>query len=791
MNTTAEPIVFEESPDPEWVVEERGFDVSKNRHVEALMALGTGFMSIRSSLEERLADDDQSIAYDRRMNNVTLERIPAMKSKWGTYLPAVQADHPTLGRGIANLPYILGLEISANGVGLDAESILVHHQRRLLDLATATYYRSLVWEPVPGVELSVRFRRFMHENARFGIVQECSLTAIRGRAEIRVFGFIDTDVRTNGSDVFADRHLGSVDGRITVVITTNSGCRVAIASLLTAGREPCAACDIGSRAAGQRHVVTLLKRETLRIRKDVFLAADLYCGQRPLAAAIAGLDALAAEDADSLHRRHTDVWRAYWNDCDVEIRSAAADQRKNQLAVRCAIYHLLRSKAPGDALASVDAKGVTGDAYFGSVFWDTDIFALPFFVYCSPDRARGHVTFRARNLDAARQLATSSGYHGARYPWQSAADGRETCIPWQYADHEIHVTADVAIGIYHYVAATGDMEFLARPGIDVLVETARYWVDRVDPAPGADTYRILGVMGPDEYKPLVNDNAYTNFCARFALLRTLSALDALKGIPGALDAAVARLRIHAQELIAFAKIASGLRVPVDEARRIVWQCEGFEREFADPDFDSIWKDRKEPFGRIVSQERRLRTKCLKQGDVVALFALFPGAFDPLTMRASMDYYLPFTVHDSSLSVSQHALVAAKLGRGELAYEYWRKSREIDFGESATASDGIHLANAGGLWQALIFGFAGMDTALERDRFTVDPQLPSAIESIRFTLLWKARRISVHVLRDSVFLKNESLESLPVSVAGVDRILGPGEARAFRPKGAPASDILAP
>ncbi len=171
-------------------------------------------------------------------------------------------------------------------------------------------------------------------------------------------------------------------------------------------------------------------------------------------------------------------------------------------------------------------------------------------------------------------------------------------------------------------------------------------------------------------------------------------------------------------------------------------------------------------------------KCLKQGDVIALFALLPNAFDGRTMNASLDYYLPVTVHDSSLSWTQHALVAARRGRGELAYDCWRRCREIDMGAAPTASDGVHIANAGGLWQAMVFGFAGMDTALERENLTLSPSLPPGIESISFRVQWKGSRIAVLAARGETVIRNESHRPIQVNVAGQDQELGPSEQRVF-------------
>lgn len=290
----------------------------------------------------------------------------------------------------------------------------------------------------------------------------------------------------------------------------------------------------------------------------------------------------------------------------------------------------------------------------------------------------------------------------------------------------------------------------------MLVETARYWLDRVDVRHADDHPSLLGVMGPDEYTMLSSNNAYTNRMVAFAL--TLAAEH---------SAAAGADSGEAEEYLA---VASGLPIPRKDD--LVLQCEEFP-QLADPRFDEFWPDRKGLFAGTVPQERMYRTKALKQADVLMLMMLFPDEFSDAEVRRAWEYYVPFTTHDSSLSPGTHAIIACRLGLLDEAVRFWKMAADIDLDiESGGAEQGVHIANAAANWMIAVFGFAGIRTAMSAQELTLNPKLPPTWSRLAFPIVWKGQRLRLDIRPDSVAVENRSRTDIYVTVNGQRRLVRP-------------------
>jgi len=470
--------------------------------------------------------------------------------------------------------------------------------------------------------------------------------------------------------------------------------------------------------------------------------------------------AQAAENSyEELFQEQAQEWQRRWRTCDVIVEG----DHDAQIALRTSLYHLLRCHVPDDPRVAIDAKGYAGDAYFGHFFWDTEMYMLPFYAYTDPQRAATLVDFRLQGLDGALKNAAQYGYRGARYPWESDSHGNECTAKanWQYRDHEIHVTGDVVYGIDHYVRASGDDSYFTDKACRLLLETARYWMDRMDTRPGDAFPSILGVMGPDEYTPITSNNSYTNRVAAHCL--TLASK--YGGAAGA----------SCEEREQFAAAARSLPLPRSVDGALVLQCEEFEK-LADPHYDRLWTDRTKPFASLVPQERLYRTKCMKQGDVLMLMQLFPNEFTTEEMQAAWDYYEPLCTHDSSLSAGIHALMALRLGLGEEAWSHWKALSEVDINPSkGGAAQGIHIANAAAAWMVAVMGFGGMVSAMETDTLTFRPSLPSQWKSLSFPLCWKGQRLHVVLSHQAASFHNRSQAPLTVVLNSASMDIPAGEA----------------
>jgi len=734
----------------DWSIVESPFRVETARAYEGLFTLGSGYLHVRGSLEEHLCGAPQNLAYTRVPANVTSEKFPRSKVRWGTYVPGVFARHPLLNNEMVNLPFFLLLVPIVDGERLDCERCRIEDYRRELHLNTATLRRSLRWRTARGRALTVTFERFISAVRPHLCVQRMVLRADTP-AEVTVEAGIDADVRTNGYDHLASVRLtpAGPDG-IHCSVRTDEGDMIEMETRL---RTPSAAWCYQARRRTARLAaafplragseLTVEKRTAVTTSRDLQPAAPAAC-----------LESAAGLSFEELHEEHAAAWRRRWEACDVIIEGDPA----SQLAMRVSLYHLMRAHVPGDPRVAIDAKGYAGEAYWGRYFWDTEMFLLPFFLYTDPERARTLVDFRVQSLPGARRNAARYGYPGARYAWESDDAGNECCPNWQYADHEVHVTADVAYGLLHYARATGDESYLRGAAAEVLVDTARYWMRRIDWREGDGYPSLLGVMGPDEYTPISSNNAYTNRLVALALEAA-----AEYGASGGASR---------EECAEFARIAHLLPI-LRTAEGVVLQCEEFGR-LAEPRFEELWRDRSQTFAAQVSQERLYRSKCLKQADVIMLMALFPHEFTDEEVRRAWEYYLPYTTHDSSLSAGVHAIVAARLGAVDEAWRFWKMSRDIDLDVAAGgAAEGIHIANAAAAWQVAVFGFAGMRSAMQSDVLSLEPRLPEAWSRLAFPVCWKGQRVYVEVWRDRTGVTNRSHRPLEVIVAGCRRTVGPG------------------
>jgi trehalose/maltose hydrolase-like predicted phosphorylase len=497
------------------------------------------------------------------------------------------------------------------------------------------------------------------------------------------------------------------------------------------------------------------------------LAGNLEEAQHEAEAALARAREKGPEGGYEAHAR---LWRSRWEESDVVVEG----DDPAQAALRFAVYQLNSAVDPRPRGVSVGARGLTGDAYLGHVFWDTEVFMLPFYIYTWPEAARALLDYRYRTLPAAREKARRLGYRGALYAWESADTGQEVTPPYvlsptgeviaiRNGDMEHHVSAAVAYAVWQYWTATRDEAFLMTEGAEILIETARFWASRVQRE--SDGYHIRHVIGPDEYHEDVDDNVYTNAMARWNIERGLETAALLAGRQPERWTDLARtLDVNEGELEQWREVVQGIFVGSDPATGVPEQFAGyFGLEYVDL---SRYEDRTAPMDVILGRERTQRSQIVKQADVLMLPALLPQALPWAVQERTFDYYEPRTGHGSSLSPPMHALVAARMGRLETAERYFHETAAIDLSDSmGNSAGGIHMASLGGLWQAAVLGFGGM--SVKDDTLAFEPRLPPSWREMRFAVAWRGRRLAVGINRQErcVRLRFEEGDPLDILIDG--------------------------
>ena len=473
---------------------------------------------------------------------------------------------------------------------------------------------------------------------------------------------------------------------------------------------------------------------------------------------------------------HETAWQQRWDASDVIIEG----DDEVQEALRFAVYHLTSAANPEDERVSVGARGLTGDAYFGHVFWDTEIYLLPFYIAVWPEAARALLMYRYHTLPGARAKADAMGYKGALYAWESADTGEETTpervvgpggemIDILTGRMEHHISADIAYAVWQYWRATGDDGFFIDAGAEILLETARFWASRA--VPEADGKRhIRHVIGPDEYHEDVDDNAFTNVMARWNIARGLEAIEVMRARwPDRAAALWERLALGEPELADWRDAVGRIVTGLDPATGLYEQFAGYHQ--LEPLDLSLYADRKMPIDVVIGRERTQRSQVVKQADVVALLALLPDEFPGAAAKANFRYYEPRCAHGSSLSAGIHALVAARLGETETALRFLRQAAAADLELDPNSAGGIRIAGLGGVWQAVVLGFAGLD--LMGDVLGLDPRLPPHWRSLSFRVHWRGRIVQVGIAGGVVRATLAAGEAMELRVAGNAHQLAPG------------------
>lgn len=482
-----------------------------------------------------------------------------------------------------------------------------------------------------------------------------------------------------------------------------------------------------------------------------------------------------------LLQSHARAWDERWIASDVVVEGDSVAQR----ALRFACDHLISAANPDDPLVSIGARALTGDAYLGHVFWDTEIFLLPFYIYTWPAAARALLLYRFHTLPAARAKAARLGYRGALYAWESADTGDEATPPYvrgpagqviaiRCGTEEQHISADVAYAVWQYWQATEDLPFLLDAGAEIILETARFWGSRAT-LEADGRYHIRNVIGPDEYHEGVDDNAYTNGMAQWNIERGLEVADLLRAWwPERWAALRERLGITSVELAAWRDVAARLVNRIDKTTFLIEQFAGF---FGLEPLDlAAYTPRTAPMDVLLGWERTQRCQVIKQADVVMLLALLWDRYPAAVRAANFRYYEPRCGQGSSLSPAMHALVAARLGDVELAAGYFHQAAAIDLDDTmGNAASGVHIATLGGLWQAAVFGFGGMSPTATGLR--CDPHLPAAWRALRFPVQWRGRLVRIAICQAPLTLTATLVhgQSLPIEVGSLRHELHAGQA----------------
>ncbi|MCX7709205.1 MAG: glycoside hydrolase family 65 protein [Clostridia bacterium] len=732
----------------EWLIHQEGYDNQLNQRYETLFTLSNGYKGTRGSLEEGSKFDHP-----------------------GNYVAGIFDQSEANAKELVNTQHWHGIRLLAEGELLHPDHCKVLEFRRVLDMKKGLLARRTVLKDSKGRETLIEGLRYLsRSNVHRAAIVYC-ITPLNYSGTLIIASGVNGQVFNTQTIPKLDiRHLDIIQstglhekGCYLETATRDADIRIGIGSAIIVNEgierkgidagEDCISetielnIDEGKMIEVSKHVCTYTSRDSEKSKLKEIVEKDLKT--------------FTHEGFYPEMERHAEAYAKLWKTSDIRIDGDAAANK----ALRFNIFHLMSVANEHDPKISLGAKGLHGEGYKGHVFWDTEIFMLPFFIYSHPRAAKALLTYRYHGLEGAREKAARNGFKGAQYPWESADTAEEECPDWAIdfsgevikvltGEMEHHITADVAYAFYQYFRATDDQDFMKAYGLEVMIETARFWVSRCDYSKDKNCYEIKDVIGPDEFHEGVDNNAYTNYMARWNIQKAIELVKCFKErYRSDYNRIAEKTKLADEEIESWSQIEARIYTPFDKETKRIEQFDGYfnRKDYKIRAYDEndmpVWPEGADLFNLG-------KTQLVKQADVVLLTMLLREDLDEETIRINYEYYNQRTMHKSSLSPAVYAVAGLAAGDPSKAYPYFKRAVYTDLLDNqGNTSHGLHAAAAGGTWQSVVFGFAGMHVDKE-GYLCFSPQLPEGWKELSFKTYWKGRILNISISKRHVNVRPE-------------------------------------
>ncbi|MCL2841591.1 MAG: family 65 glycosyl hydrolase [Defluviitaleaceae bacterium] len=717
----------------EWKVIEKGFDKGYSRVSESIFTLSNETLGIRGNFDEGGSVDTLRGAYVN-----------------GVY--ELDNDLPRSYKGIVDKTHFmipsadwLHMSIMLDDECLDLGKVKFSDFSRELNMHEGTLVRKFIWHTKSGKDLQLTFLRFVDMTFGERAYQRVSFLPLNFSGEIKISTGISFDIKHEGRNTcfWQDARIAAEKNAFAIQSST-----------LTSKQEVFAAAHVTlpsdgtvvqhSKSVSIESVIHLTQNEPVHIDKRAVILFDHSSGERLWQSgqlALQGAEKISFDDALTAHKTY---WKNYWQISDITIEAAtekdSAAVAEEQQGIRFCNFQMAQTYKGGNIRHNIGAKGLTGEAYNGHAFWDTEACCLPFYLFNNPEAAKSLLTFRYNTLPHAIARGKMLDCEGACYPI-ATLNGDEACNLWQHASIQYHPSSAVAYGIWHYVHLTGDTAFLWEYGAEMLLEIARFMASRAGQHPRTGKWGYYGVMGPDEFHMMVNNNAYTNYMGKRTLEYALEVLGAFKVEKTEMyNTLIKKTNLALTELDKWQEIASHMAIPMTEGGLIEQHDGYFDLPYIDVNAIPIEEF---PLYNHWSYDRIYRTTMIKQPDVLMFLFLYNSSFSTEIKRTNYEYYEPLTIHESSLSPAIHSILAAELGLVDEATKFFGYASRLDLDNyNRNTNEGLHTTSIAMVWMNIAYGFAGLrsdDTLLK-----FAPVLPARWKNLKFSLTWQGRIIELDI-----------------------------------------------
>ncbi|MER2041443.1 glycoside hydrolase family 65 protein [Desemzia incerta] len=728
----------------EWKVKTTVLDKEERRLQESLTSIGNGYMGMRGNFEEAYSGDHHRGSYIGGVWYPDKTRVGWWKNGYPEYF----------GKVINTMNFIQ-TDILIDGVKVDLYTDNVSDFELELDMQRGILKRSYIVEK-EGKKAQVAVERFVSLDQKELCAIKLEVTSLTDDMRVEMVPALDGNVTNEDSNYEEKFWLPVSYAQNQLVIETKpndfgieqftvgavmSNHAVNLEKITESSTEMyISQTYAGQLAAGEKAIME--KRIVITTSRD-YDKEEVADKAQEISKMV---DQLPFEE---LRMRHESLWIERWKKADIVIGGDAAAQQ----GIRFNLFQLFSTYYGEDERLNIGPKGFTGEKYGGATYWDTEAYAVPLYLaLADPEVTENLLQYRHNQLPQAEHNARQQGLKGALYPMVTFT-GVECHNEWEITFEEIHRNGAMAYAIYNYTNYTGDQTYLKDKGLDVLVGISRFWADRVHYNRFKDQYMMHGVTGPNEYENNINNNWYTNKIAAWTLQYTLESLEL---------AAEKKENLHvsAEEMEKWSEIIQKMYYPYDEERDVFVQHD----TFLDKDLRPVSElDPKElPLNQNWSWDKILRSPFIKQADVLQGMYFFRDQFTKEEIARNFDFYEPMTVHESSLSPSIHAILAADLGKMDKAVELYERTARLDLDNyNNDTEDGLHITSMTGSWLTIVEGFAGMQTV--NGQLSFRPLLPENWTNYAFHINYRGRLLNISVTNEKVAITLIEGEALEVSV----------------------------
>ncbi|MEN8116602.1 MAG: family 65 glycosyl hydrolase domain-containing protein [Bacteroidota bacterium] len=760
----------------DWKIIEEGFNPELNRISESIFSIGNGKMGQRANFEEKYSGDTMNGTYVAGVYYPDKTRVGWWKNGYPDYFAK-----------IINSTNWIGIGVKINGQELDLVRAKVLSFTRELDMQHGLLSRRFVAELENGNQVEVCSHRFVSIAAtEIGAIRY-SVKALNFSGDIQVTPFLDGDVVNEDSNydekfwVEVSRAVGGSEGYLTVetLKTEFQVCTGMWFQLLKNDEK--VETDISNRDS-EKYVeasqsVRVTEGDVIVVEKFSSTISSLYYSKNDLVEkAKEAIDLAVDAGFDVLFESHKNCWLDKWGTSDIKIEGDVAAQQ----GIRFNIFQLNQTYSGEDERLNIGPKGFTGEKYGGVTYWDTEAYCLPFYLStASQEVSRNLLVYRHKHLQKAIENAQKLGFNNnaALYPMVTI-NGEECHNEWEITFEEIHRNGAIAYAIYNYINYTGDKEYLAPHGFEVLLGISRFWSQRINWSGARKKYVMLGVTGPNEYENNVNNNFHTSYMAVWTLKYTLEVIDYLKKeFPYLYEEMIPKWKFNEiTETSRWKDIIEKMYFPRDEERQICLQQDGYLDKELIPVAELPAKDL--PINQKWSWDKILRSPYIKQADTLQSLFWFEDDFSDSELQRHFDFYEPLTVHESSLSPCVHSILAAKIGYEEKSYEMYLRTARLDLDDyNNDTEDGLHITSMGGTWMSFVMGFGGM--RVKNGRLIFEPFIPDNWKSYSFRINYDGAHLEVKNENSTFIVENHSDVEVPVTVWGKEHQVGGSSKTEFK------------